>query len=190
MSSGNATREALLNVAHDLFAERGYAAVGTEEIVARAGVTRGALYHHFADKRDLFRAVHERLEQTLVAGIGERIGGIDDPWELVVTGVRAFLDRCTDPAVMRIALLDAPAVLGWTEWREIDARYGLGLVSFGLQNAMDGGVFAPQQVRPLAHLLMGAMAEAAMVIANAEHPAAARDEVEPPLLALLEGLRK
>src|SRR5919106_1042657 len=94
------TRSALLGAAHDLFAERGYAAVGTEEIVARAGVTRGALYHHFVDKRDLFRAVHEELERALVGGIGERIGGIDDPWELMVTGVRAFLDACTDPAIM------------------------------------------------------------------------------------------
>jgi AcrR family transcriptional regulator len=187
---GDATREALLRVAHDLFAERGYAAVGTEEIVARAGVTRGALYHHFVDKQDLFRAVHEELERGLVGGIGERIGGIDDPWELIVTGVRAFLDACTDPAIMRIALLDAPAVLGWAAWREIDERYGLGLVSFGLQNAMDRGVLATRPVRPLAHLLMGAMAEAAMVIANADDPAAARDDVEPPLLALIAGLRQ
>jgi AcrR family transcriptional regulator len=187
---GDVTRDALLRAAHELFAERGYAGVGTEEIVARAGVTRGALYHHFADKRDLFRAVHEQLEQRLVADIGERIGGIEDAWELIVTGVRAFLDSCTDPAVRRIALLDAPAVLGWAEWREIDERYGLGLVSFGLQNAMDHGVLAPRPVRPLAHLLMGAMAEAAMVIANAANPAAARNEVEAPLLALLEGLGK
>jgi AcrR family transcriptional regulator len=187
---GDATRVAVLRAAHDLFAERGYAAVGTEEIVARAGVTRGALYHHFADKRDLFRTVHEELEQALVAGIGDQIGGIEDPWELIVAGVRAFLDACVDPAVMRIALLDAPAVLGWEEWREIDARYGLGLISFGLQNAMDRGVLRPQPVRPLAHLLMGAMSEAAMVIANAEDPAAARNDVEPPLLALLEGLGK
>ena len=187
---GDATRDTLLRVGRDLFAERGYAGVGTEEIVARAGVTRGALYHHFADKRDLFRAVHEQLEQALVADIGDRIGGIEDPWELIVTGVRAFLDSCTDPAIRRIALLDAPAVLGWAEWREIDARYGLGLIGFGLQNAMDSGVLAQRPVRPLAHLLMGAMAEAAMVIANAEDPAAARDEVEAPLLALVEGLGK
>ena len=187
---GDATRNALLRAGRELFAERGFAAVGTEEIVARAGVTRGALYHHFADKRDLFRTVHEELEQSLVAGIGARIGGIEDPWELMVAGVRAFLDACVDPAVMRIALLDAPAVLGWAEWREIDARYGLGLVSFALQDAMDRGVLESRPVRPLAHLLMGAMSEAAMLIANAEDPAAARDEVEAPLIALVDGLRK
>ena len=107
-----------------------------------------------------------------------------------MTGVRSFLDACTDRALMRISLLDAPAVLGWAEWREIDARYGLGLVSFGLENAMERGLFRRRDVRPLAHLLIGAMAEAAMLIANAADHARARDEVEPPLLALLDGLRK
>jgi AcrR family transcriptional regulator len=189
MSRGDTTRSELVGAARCLFAERGYAAVGTEEIVARAGVTRGALYHHFADKRDLFRAVHEQLEAELMASIGERIAGIEDPWELLVTGLRAFLDACTDPALIRIALLDAPVVLGWSEWREIDARYGLGLVSFGLQNGMERGVLARQEVMPLAHLLIGAMTEAALMIANAGDHGAARREVEPPLLALLAGLR-
>jgi AcrR family transcriptional regulator len=164
--------------------------VGTEEIVARAGVTRGALYHHFTDKRDLFRGVHEEVEAELLAGIGERMAGVDDPWALMVTGLGAFLDACTDPAIMRISLQDAPAVLGWGEWREISERHGLGLVSFGLQNAMDGGVLAPRPVRPLALLLMGAMSEAAMTIVNAADPQAAREEMEPPLIALLEGLRQ
>lgn len=183
------TRSELMRTARELFAERGYAGVGTEEIVARAGVTRGALYHHFEDKKDLFRAVHEELERDLVASIGQRIAGIDDPWELLVTGVRAFLDACTEPALMRIALVDAPVVLGWEEWRDIDTRYGLGLVSFGLQNAMDRGLFRRQAVRPLAHLLVGSMTEAAMMIAHAPDHEAARREVEGPLLAILEGLR-
>ena len=108
MSRGAPTRAELMRVARALFAERGYAGVGTEEIVARANVTRGALYHHFADKKDLFRAVHEELEQELVASIGEQIAGIEDPWELVVTGVRAFLDACTDPALRQIALHRRP----------------------------------------------------------------------------------
>ena len=189
MSRGEPTRAELLRVARALFAERGYAGVGTEEIVARANVTRGALYHHFADKKDLFRAVHEQLEEELVASIGEQIAGIEDPWELIVSGVRAFLDASTDPALRRIALIDAPAVLGWEEWREIDARYGLGLVTFALRNAMDRGVFREQEVTPLAHLLIGAMTEAAMMVANASDPDAARREAEPALLALVEGLR-
>jgi AcrR family transcriptional regulator len=184
-----ATRDALLRAARELFAERGYSAVGTEQIVERAGVTRGALYHHFRDKRDLFRAVHDEMERELMQVIGERMGEREDPWELLVTGLRAFLDACTDPALMQISLLDAPAVLGWAEWREIDERYGLGLVSAGLENAMAAGLFRRRKVRPLAHLLLGALGEAAMLIANAPDPAAARKEIEGPLLTLLEGLR-
>jgi AcrR family transcriptional regulator len=189
MSRGEPTRAELLRVARDLFAERGYAGVGTEEIVARANVTRGALYHHFADKKDLFRAVHEELEEELVASIAAQIEGIEDAWELAVRGVRAFLDACMDRALRRIALIDAPAVLGWEEWREIDARYGLGLVTFGLRNGMDAGVFREQPVTPLAHLLIGAMTEAALMIANAADPEAARREAEPALIALMAGLR-
>jgi AcrR family transcriptional regulator len=184
-----ATRAALLRAARELFAERGYAAVGTEQIVERAGVTRGALYHHFRDKQDLFRAVHHEMERELMEAIGQRMGEQEDPWELLVTGVRAFLDACTDPALMQISLLDAPAVLGWAEWREIDERYGLGLVSAGLENAMAAGLFPRQEVRPLAHLMLGALGEAAMVIANAPDPAAAREEIERSLLVLLGGLR-
>ena len=185
-----ATRAALVGAARELFAERGYAAVGTEEVVQRAGVTRGALYHHFRDKRDLFRAVYEQTEQDVVESIAERMAEASgDPWELLATGTRAFLDACSDPALMRIGLLDGPSVLGWAEWREIDERYGLGLVTAALGAAMDSGALRRQQVRPLAHLVLGAMGEAAMVIANAPDAEAAREEVEPALMALLDGLR-
>jgi AcrR family transcriptional regulator len=183
------TRAELLRVARELFAERGYASVGTEEIVRAAKVTRGALYHHFADKKDLFRAVHEQVEAELVEAIGQRIGPIEDPWELLVTGVDVFLDECADPVFMRISLLDAPAVLGWRDWREIDERYGLALVSASLGNAMDAGVLARQDLRSLSHLLLAALGEAAFLIANSDDPKAARKNVEPPLMALLEGLR-
>src|ERR687896_1410298 len=94
-----ATRATLLRAARELFAERGYAAVGTELIVERAGVTRGALYHHFRDKQDLFRAVHVEMERELMEAIGERMGQASDPMELLVIGLNAFLDACTDPAV-------------------------------------------------------------------------------------------
>lgn len=184
-----ATRRALLEAAHTLFAGRGYAAVGTEELVARAGVTRGALYHHFRDKQDLFRAVHEQLEQQLVAAVEASMDGVIDPMDGLAAGVTAFLDACTDPPFIQIALQDAPTVLGWTTWREIDERYGLGLVSAGLSAAMDAGVVRRQPVRPLAHLMLGALGEAALFIANADDPAAARRQIEPALLAVLNGLR-
>jgi AcrR family transcriptional regulator len=185
-----ATRARLLRVARDLFAERGYAGVGTEEIVRRAKVTRGALYHHFRDKKDLFRAVHEQFEQELVESLGQRISGIEDARELLASGVRSFLDACTDPALAQISLLDAPSVLGWAEWREVDARYGMGLVRLGLEAAMDQGVMERQDPEPLAHLVLAALGEAALLIANSADPRAARREVEGPVLALLEGLQK
>lgn len=184
-----ATRRALIGAGRELFAARGYAVVGTEEVVRSAGVTRGALYHHFDDKRDLFRAVYEDVEQEVVRSIGEAMGSAQDPWALLVTGVRRWLEACADPAVMRISLIDAPAVLGWQEWREISARYGLELVSLGLLGAMEAGVLRRQPVKPLAHLLLGAMSEAGMVVAEAAGDRTAREEVEEALLALMEGLR-
>jgi AcrR family transcriptional regulator len=184
-----ATRGELLRVARELFAERGYAGVSTEEIVRSANVTRGALYHHFRDKKDLFRAVHEQMEAEIVAAIAAQMAGIEDPIELLTTGTRAFLDACMDPAHARITMLEAPSVLGWAEWREIDMRYGMGLVTAGLQTGMDAGALRRQPVLPLAHLMLGALGEAAMTIANSADPAATRAEMEQALLALLDGLR-
>jgi AcrR family transcriptional regulator len=188
VEQGEATRAALMLAARALFTEHGYAGVGTEEIVRRAKVTRGALYHHFADKKDLFRAVHEQIEAEVVGAIGAQMAGVEDPVELLVIGTRAYLDVCTDPAITRITLSDAPAVLGWEEWREIDARHGLGLVTLGLQAGMDAGVLRPQPVKPLAHLMLGAMGEAGMAIASASDPEATRAEMEPALLSLIEGM--
>ena len=188
-AEARATREALIDAALGLFTERGYAEVGTEEIVARAKVTRGALYHHFEDKRDLFRAVFERVEADLMERIGARMGGAEDPWELITTGMRSFLDACDEPAVKQISLTDAPAVLGWKEWREIDNRHGLGLTRAALEGAVAAGVLRPIAVEPMAHLLVAALSEAAFVIAHAERPREARGEVEQALFQLVEGLR-
>lgn len=182
------TRRELLRVARELFAERGYAAVGTEEIAARVGMTRGALYHHFRGKRDLFRAVQEQLEEQLVESVGAAMMDVTDPVGMLEAGIRAFLDACTDRQRTRISLLDAPTVLGWATWREINERYGLGLVIAALAQAMDAGALVRQEVRPLAHILIGALGEAALLIANAENPGIARDEVEPALISLVHGL--
>jgi len=184
-----ATRADLIRVARELFTERGYGDVGTEEIVRRANVTRGALYHHFTDKRDLFRAVHEQVEQDMVASIAGAMEGIEDPVELLVAANRRFLDLCTDPNWTRIPLIDAPSVLGWTEWRAVDMRYGLGMATAALRAAMDTGLLKPVPVRPLAHILLAAMSEAGLMIATAEDPAAERAEVEPTLVGLIESLR-
>jgi AcrR family transcriptional regulator len=188
-AEAQATRDALIRAALELFTRRGYASVGTEEIVARARVTRGALYHHFEDKRDLFRAVFERVEAGLMERIGAHMQATDDPWELMLAGMRSFLDACEEPAVKQISLTDAPSVLGWQEWREIDNRYGLGLTRAALQGAVDAGVMRPIAVEPMAHLFVAALSEAAFLIAHADHPRKARAEVEAALIQLVEGLR-
>ncbi len=184
-----ATRAALVAAARELFAERGYGAVGTEEIVRAAGVTRGALYHHFGGKEDLFLAVYEEVEGELVERIATEAMTATDPLEALAAGADAVLVACEDPAVQRIALMDAPSVLGWEAWREIGMRYGLGLVEATLQAGIDAGVLAPQPVRPLAHLLLGAIDEGAMLVARADDIASARAEVGASIAGLLEALR-
>src|SRR4051794_6319229 len=186
-----ATRGALVAAARALFAERGYAAVGTGEIVQRAGVTRGALYHHFAGKQELFGAVYEQIERELTERIVRAVPleGDPDPIGVLRRGAAAFLDACLEPEVQRIAVLDAPSVLGWEALRALGERYGLGAIQAALQNAVETGALAPQPVRPLAHLLLGALGEAGPLIARARDVAAARREVGATLDRLLASLR-
>jgi AcrR family transcriptional regulator len=186
---GEATRAALIEAARELFSERGYSAVGTNEVVRRAGVTRGAMYHHFPDKRELFRAVYEDTERVLVESLAAQTADIEDPWEALVTGVRSFFDISSDPKLMRMGLIDGPSVLGWAEWREIGNRYGLAVTAAALQRAMDAGVLRQADVTQLSHLVLAALGEAAMLMANSEDPAAAREGVESTLMGMLEGLR-
>jgi AcrR family transcriptional regulator len=183
-----ATRGALIAAARALFALRGFAAVGTEEIVRAAGVTRGALYHQFADKRELFAAVFEQLEAELAQRMAKAAAGAPDPLAALRVGSDAWLEAATEPDVGRIVLLDGPAVLGWERWREIGMRHGLGLVEAALQAAMDAGLLAPQPVRPLAHVLIGAVDEAALYVATAEDRPVARAEVGAVLDRLLTAL--
>jgi AcrR family transcriptional regulator len=185
-----ATTAALIAAARELFAERGYAAVGTEGIVQRAGVTRGALYHHFrGGKEELFRAVLVELSAELVQRLARVANRSEDPWQALVTGIDAFLDACATPEVQRIMLVDGPAVLGWDVWREIDSGYGLGVLEAALQRAMDAGELIEAPVNAVAHVLLGALNEAAMVVARADDQAAARAEMAKTIGHLLDGLR-
>lgn len=188
---GRATRAALLVAARELFAKRGYSGVGTEELVKHAGVTRGALYHHFRDKRDLFRAVFRQMEGEIVNEILAQIAdaGAEDPIEALWVGIRSFLDVCEDPAKTQVGLVDAPSVLGWAEWRQIGAEHGLALVARALQAAQDAGRLRDAKVQPLALLIFAALGEAAMFVAYATDRAAARREVEAALFTLLESVR-
>jgi AcrR family transcriptional regulator len=182
------TSAALLSAARQLFAEHGFAATGREQIAELAGVSRGALYHHFGSKERLFRAVVEQLEMEL----GERVmlaavGGTDAAEQLRL-GCMAFLDACLEPAVRRVVLIEAPVVLGWEQWREIDAQHGLLLVTEALEAVMASGQMTRVPVEPLAHMLLGALNEAAMLVAHAPKPKAARVEVGRTLEIVLERL--
>jgi AcrR family transcriptional regulator len=180
-----ATRGALVTAGRALFGARGYAAVGTEELVAAAGVTRGALYHHFRDKRDLFRAVFVETEQGFVRQVAEQVLPVEDPFDRLAAALEATLDACTDREVARIAFLDAPAVLGYEEWRAIVEESSLGLLTLMLAQAMEAGALRRAPADPLAHLVLGALNEAGMVIAAG----ADREPVGAALRALLDGLR-
>jgi AcrR family transcriptional regulator len=180
-----ATRAALVGAARGLFGARGYAAVGTEEIVAAAGVTRGALYHHFRDKRDLFRAVVVAVEQDFLMRVGAQLSADDGPYDRLSAALEATLDGCTDPEVARITFLDAPAVLGYEDWRAIVEEFSLGLLVFMLGEAMDAGELRRTPAEPLAHLVLGSLNEAGRVIAAGGD----RETVGEALRALLEGLR-
>ena len=185
-----ATRARLIAAGRALFARHGYAGVGTEQIVRRAKVTRGSLYHHFEDKQDLFRAVHESLEEELIARIGAALeeAAATDPIAGIRVAIGSFLDAAADPGLARITLIEAPSVLGWAEWREIDARYGLGLASAALEGAMAAGRIRRQPVAPLAGLFVAALGEAGIMVATAPDPRATRSDVEAALLALVDGL--
>ncbi len=186
-----ATTAALLAAARSLFAERGYAGVGTEEIVQRAGVTRGALYHHFrGGKEDLFRAALVEISAETTRRVIGAASATDDPWEGLVIGADAFLDACATHEVQQIMLVDGPAVLGWDVWRAADSDYALGLLEHALQRAIDAGRLTDQPARALAHVLIGALDEAAMVVARADDPEAARAEMGKTVRRLLEGLRR
>lgn len=184
-----ATRADLVAAARRLFAEQGYAGTGTEEIVQAAGMTRGALYHHFKDKRALFQAAFEAVEQDLGPRVAAAMKPNNDAWANFLAGSSAFLDACLEPDVQQIVLIDGPSVLGWDDWRRLEEQYALALVAGGLTNLMAGGFIREQPVQPLAHLLLAALNEAGLVIARSPDVRAARKEVGATVQTLLEGLR-
>jgi AcrR family transcriptional regulator len=188
------TRASLLSAARILFTENGYAATRTEEIAQRARLTRGALYHHFRSKEDLFRAVLEQVEAELITGLvadaARSPTGTSDYWAGFREGCQRFLDACDDPAVRRIMLVDGPAVLGWAQCREIGLPYGFGALRHSLEEAVTLDILDPQPVEPLAHLLIAAISEAALYIAAADSPADARADMGAALDRLLERLRR
>jgi AcrR family transcriptional regulator len=183
------TRARLLSVARTLFAERGFAGASTEQLVERAGVTRGALYYHFRDKRDIFRAVFEQVEEDVNQRMTSAAMAEAEPGQALDAGCRAFLDACLDPAVQRIALVEAPTVLGWAVWHEIASQHSFGLLVLGLEVAISTGDIDDQPVAALAHALLGALNEGALFIARADDRERARQDVGAVVSRVLRGLK-
>jgi AcrR family transcriptional regulator len=188
VAQGEATRAALVAAARELFGADGFAATSTEEVVARAGVTKGALYHHFNGKEDLFRAVFEQVQREVsdkaVAAFLQ-----PDSWEALLDGCGLWIDAHLDPPVRRIVLREARAVLGWEDVRAIENRFGAVALRGALRKAMHAGDLEPQPLRPLALLLIGALGEACQYVADAENPTAARAEVGALIARLLSAFR-
>jgi AcrR family transcriptional regulator len=165
----SATTNDLLTAARELFARHGFAAVSTEAVCDRAKVTKGALYHHFKTKKDLFRAVYEREQQRLSMLVAQTYAQYGDPWEGLFQGTRAFLVHSMAPAVQRITLIDAPSALSWEVMREIRADCRR-MMRYGLRSALGRDRFSPHEIESLTSLLYGAQIESVMAIAHAEEP--------------------
>jgi AcrR family transcriptional regulator len=191
-SKATQTRRSLVVEARRLFGERGYSATPVEEIVRAAGVTKGALYHHFTGKDDLFRAVVEDVKGEVTAVVGESFLATDDEpdaLDTVTRGCLAFIDAHRDPAIQRITILDARSVLDPIQRRALDARYEVAVIRGALRRAVRYGVIDPQPLGPLAHVIAGALGEACALLAESEDEATTREEIRTVVIRLLEGLR-
>ncbi|GAA5073393.1 TetR/AcrR family transcriptional regulator [Nocardia iowensis] len=186
------TRAALEQAGRRLFTERGFAATSAEELVTEAGVTRGALHHHYGDKRGLFLAVLEQIEVEATDEIEKAIATVDpdDVMTGMAVGLGLFLEICQRPAMLRISLTDAPAVLGWQAWREFESRHGLGVITAQLERARVAGLIADAPIQVLAQLLLSALTESALIVAHADDPDSARAEAQQSMLLLISGLIK
>lgn len=188
VAQGLETRDGLVLAARALFGEKGYAATSTEEIVERAGVTKGALYHHFADKERLFGAVFEQVQREVSdAAVAEF--NQPDAWAALLAGCRLWVEAHGDGLVRQIVLIDARGVLGWEAAREIETRFSTVALRGALRKAMHAGVIERRPLRPLSLMLIGALSEACLYLAEADNPATARDDVGDLIETLLTGLR-
>ena len=183
------TRRALLDAAAERFASAGYAATSIEDVVRAARVTRGALYHHFSGKQELFEAVFAEVEMAALARIGEAAGAVDVPWEAFTAGLDAALDACLDPAYRRIALQEAPTALGLVRWRQAAEQHSLGVISEILQRLVAAGELKPLPVPLLSRVLFATLAEAALAIAEAPDEQVARAQAGELVHTLLDALR-
>ncbi|GJD20956.1 transcriptional regulator [Rivularia sp. IAM M-261] len=183
------TRALFICVARELFASQTYANTSTEQILSGTNVTRGALYHQFADKADLLRAVCEQIQQEIVKDINAAIEKAEDSFDALIIGCDAFLKAVAKPDIQQIWLIDAPAVLGWEEWNRLDREYGFGLLLEGVKQAIKDGRLKLQSYEAVAVVLNGAINEGVIWAASSDNPVEKLADVRSALHEILQGLR-
>jgi AcrR family transcriptional regulator len=188
IAQGVTTRGQLVAIGRRLFAAHGYDGTSIEAVLREAKISRGALYHHFDGKEALFAAVLETVEADVAGAIAKAAGGVADPVAAFRAGCDAWLRLARDPVVRQIALIDAPAVVGWQQWRAIDERYAFGMLKAGLQAAAAAGRVRADVVEVLAHMLLAALAEVALVVARAGDGAKAIRQGQAAVRELLDRL--
>ncbi|SDP62357.1 TetR/AcrR family transcriptional regulator [Lentzea jiangxiensis] len=184
------TRQALVDSAVDLFTERGYAGTSLDEVVKRARVTKGALYHHFSGKQALFEAAFARVETKAIESLTAVVTGDGEPWDAAVAALRAYVRKCLEPEYQRIIVHEAPVVMGWERWREAEEHFSFGLLRTAVQLLVDAGEIEEAPVEIMARLLFGALSAGASTIASSSDPKRTGREVEDAILRVLQGLRK
>jgi AcrR family transcriptional regulator len=182
-----ATTAALVDAARELFARDGYDATSLDAVAARASVTKGAVYHHFDGKRQLFEAVFVREVERMAVPLADAYRRKKDPWDAFQAGCRAFLDESLDPGLQRIVLLDASAAIGWEQIRRLESPLLEGM-EVAISRAVEAGRIAPRPPAPLAHFLFGALCEMAMIVARADDQKAAHREAIAEIRRVLGGL--
>jgi AcrR family transcriptional regulator len=188
VAQGRATRGQLIEVATSLFADHGYEGTSIEAVLAAAGVSRGALYHHFAGKEALFTAVLEAVSDRVTTKVTEAIRDCTDPVDAMRTGAMAWIDLAGDPVIQRVMLVDAPSVLGWERWRAMDEGRTVGAMRAMLQAVSDSGRLPQELVVPFSHMILAALDEAALVVARAPDSRAALAESSQAVEELLNRL--
>ena len=188
LEQGVATRARLLDAATALFAEHGYAGTSVEMLLAEAQVSRGAFYHHFASKEAVFEAAVEAVESRVIRALAEQAAVAVSAKHSLLLGCQAYLRMARDPTVGRLCLIDAPNVLGWDRWRELDARYGFGLMKMGVETAAGEARLPPELAESLAHVLLAALMELALLVARADKPRVALRRSEETMATLIDRL--
>jgi AcrR family transcriptional regulator len=189
VEQGRATRAVLIEVATHLFATNGYEATAIPAVLQAAGVSRGALYHHFESKEALFEEVVKLVEAGVMAKVTRSVRDASDPLDALRRGCAAYLAMCRDPTVRQISLIDAPSVLGWERWRQIDEQHAFGLVKAAIATISTDGRIRPELVDVVAHMVLAALLEVALLVARADEGRLAirrgQEAIDEMLTALL-----